>query len=379
MNQKINYIVGYFYKTLKKEKYPDSFDKLLFKYDVIIHYLTWRCNSRCITCNCWKTPIREKKKEIWNTVNIRKFYATVKVKEVYLTGGEPTLIPNFKEIVKEIHKISGATISFTTNSLATEKIKKDVLSLKESSVPFLVSLSCNGFEKIHDFSRGVKGNYKKVLHLIDFFKNNKISFYLLYTLFPFNINETIKFVKYWKERNINVCIGIGRTDERYKINTSYKKYVIFNKKDYLLMEKVLLNLSNIFPEYKPQYYLIKRINEKSRHFPCFGLSNRLVISPYGEVYPCDGLPKTLYLGNLKDVTFDFNQFVKVNKTKLENVYNIIKNKKCQPCMYVCDLLEGISRSLSRRDKLKIASSLVTRKIRKAIKLKIRNIKLLPLF
>jgi hypothetical protein len=68
-------------------------------------------------------------------------------------------------------------------------------------------------------------------------------------MFPFNIDEILKFVEYWENRNIDVSVGIGRADERYQLKKDHVKYVTFNRGDYIKMEQVLFQLSNIYPKY----------------------------------------------------------------------------------------------------------------------------------
>jgi len=355
--------LAYLCRASKRERYPRHFNKLTFKFGSVIHYLTWRCNSKCITCNCWKTSFDVRNKEVWNVESVKKIYQTLDTESVFLTGGEPTIIPKFKEIAYIIYQTSGATISFATNGLAVTRLKNILLYLKENDVPFRIHLSCNGFEKTHDFSRGIDGSYKKNLELMKFFEENKIPFSLLYTIFPFNIDETINFVEYWRNKNIDVDVMVGRMDSRYKINEDCKKYVTFSEKDYQKMEQVLLQLSNTYPGYTPLYYLIKELNNGKKIFPCFGLYNRIVLDPYGNVYPCDGLPQELLLGNLKSVNFDFNFFITSNRAKIKEVFESIKNKKCQPCMYICDLVGGVSLTLPRRHIIRVVSNQIRRKVR----------------
>jgi len=350
--KKINKTISKFFI---KNTYPQKFNlNLLRKMDTVVHYLTWRCNSRCITCSCWQTSPEEKEKEVWTPENIKKFYSSIKVDFVYLTGGEPTVVPNFKEIVYLIYKTSKADISFNTNSLAIQKIKEDFLWLKSKEIPFSVSLSCNGFEKTHDFSRVIKGNYQKVLELINFLEENKIKYNLLYTIFPFNIDETSEFVDFWRrKKGVWVGLMLGRSDERYKLKEISKRNLNFSKEDYKKIEKILSSLIKTYPDYLPIYYLVKGINENKKTFPCFGLVKRIEIDPYGNVYPCDGLLENLFMGNLKESDFNFNVFLEKNKNRIEKVFEIIKEKKCQPCSYVCDLVYGIELSLPKKDLAKI--------------------------
>jgi len=356
-----------FYHFLSKNNYPNSLKLEGLKFDIIIHYLTWRCNSRCITCNCWQTSPTEQKKEVWNLDNIRKFYSTVKANYVYLTGGEPSIIPNFREIVEIIYKTSGASVSFTTNGLATKKIEEDLLWLKKRGIIFSLDLSCNGFEQKHDFSRGIIGNYQKILELINFCQSHKIYFTLSFTAFSFNLDEAIPFIDYWNKKGVEVTLGIARFDQRYKINENFKKDIIDDRDYPRILEKILKELCEKYPQYLPQYQLIKKINNNEKNFPCFGLVKRLVVGPYGEVFPCDGLVDKLYLGNLKESDFDFRKFIQSKEDRFKEVFNIIKEKRCQPCFYITDLLYGINLTLPKKDIIRILKKRFLVRIKKLFK------------
>jgi radical SAM protein with 4Fe4S-binding SPASM domain len=357
------------FKTLKTfihpakfpEEYPTYLGSKNFKFDSVIHYLTLSCNSHCVTCNIWKLPQRYESNSL-TLDNIKNLYSTLRAEEVYLTGGEPFLVPDFSRVCEIIHQCSGAHISFTTNGLATAKIKEGLIYLKRKKIPFGVSFSCNGFEKIHDFSRGIEGNYKKILDLIEFCNENSIRPALLYTIFPFNIEETIPFVKYWKKRGVGVSVSISRTDERYNLGEEYFQYTAFDQSAKNRLLKMLEELINIYPEYSDVYYLIKNLEEGRKIFPCFGLIKRIVIDFYGNVYPCDGLEEDLCLGNLRDVNFNFDRFCLQNQKRIKEIFETIREKRCQPCPYVCDLLYGISQTLPRKDKIKIIYSKIKQKM-----------------
>jgi radical SAM protein with 4Fe4S-binding SPASM domain len=346
------------FSMIKKERFSSKFANLKYKFDNIVHYLTWRCNSRCTTCGCWKVSSSEKDREVWNVKNIEKLYSSLNVKRVYLTGGEPTLYDNFKEIVAAIYKNSSADVSFSTNAVLKTKIKEDVIWLKKNRIPFHVGLSCNGFKEIHDYSRGIKGNYDNVKYLIGFFKKNKINFSLVYTLFPFNMDIAFNFIKYWKDQRVNVVLNIGRYDDRYKIFNNTQEYAGFANKHYLQLENTLFSLIKLNVKYINYYYLVKEKNKGRYFFPCFGLQKRIVIAPYGDVYPCDLLLDKLKLGNLKKNNYIFDLLKKNEYFNFKRVHKIIRDRGCQPCESICDLAYAIRFSFPKNEMLTLTKIII---------------------
>lgn len=122
------------------------------------------------------------------------------------------------------------------------------------------------------------------------------------------------------EKNIYVGCGIGRLDERFLIkhqgfvNKEFFKSLVFTPADLLKVEKILFELSRIDRSYLPHYCLIKKINE-SKNLSCSGLWKKIVIGPYGDVYPCTGMLDKLCLGNLKES--NFNLFLKSNEKRIK--------------------------------------------------------------
>lgn len=356
-----------FLRALNKEVYPGKFSGVDFKYDSIVHYFSWRCNSHCITCNCWKTPEAAKDKEVWNAASLTKFYSTIKVEKVYITGGEPTVLPEFKEMVKAIHDASRAQMSFTVNALDAPKIEADLIWLKARRVPFTLSISCNGFEDVHDFSRGTPGNYQKINALTEFLKNERIPFYFLYAVFPFNLDKTEEFVRHCRSNKINVGISFARFDRRLMVNADMKENVFLSDAQVKKADEIILRLSQDYPEYLYAHKLLTGMIRHSPVMPCFGLYKRLVIDPYGGVFPCDGLPEEMNLGNLREAEFDFKKLLEVNRDKWERVFETIRDKRCQPCNYICDLSDALLKGLARRERLGIFMRLAGLKIKKIIR------------
>lgn len=125
----------------------------------IVASVTFRCNSKCRTCDVWRKPSDDMTSGEWTQVfaNLGRapFYLT-------FTGGEPFLRKDFAEIV-----ITGAelcrpgVITIPTNGLLTKRIVDQVGQIC-SNAPHSqigVNLSLDGIGQEHDEIRQVPGNW----------------------------------------------------------------------------------------------------------------------------------------------------------------------------------------------------------------------------
>jgi len=124
--------------------------------------LTDNCNSKCITCDYWKTHHD-------NELRLEEFQSVLEqlrglgVEEVMFTGGEPTMRVELVPIVHHAARLGFSTIGLTTNALSLPATKID--QLLGAGLTQIV-LSLEGPES-HDEIRGVPGNTRKVLAVLE--------------------------------------------------------------------------------------------------------------------------------------------------------------------------------------------------------------------
>ena len=122
---------------------------------------TYVCQSRCITCNIWqKRPKGELTlEEIQSLAKNSPF-----VKWLQITGGEPFIRSDIDEIAKSFAK-NLYILSIPTNSLCDSRmVKEKVKSILSLKIPnFVLTLSLDGYEQVHDEIRGIKGNFRRVI------------------------------------------------------------------------------------------------------------------------------------------------------------------------------------------------------------------------
>ena len=78
--------------------------------------VTYRCNARCNMCNRYKVPARPEEEITLETIR--------KLPEMYftnITGGEPFIREDLKDIVRELQKKSNRIV-ISTNGFFTDRI-----------------------------------------------------------------------------------------------------------------------------------------------------------------------------------------------------------------------------------------------------------------
>ena len=129
----------------------------------VVASVSYRCNSRCQTCNVWQRPSDEMTAAEW-----RRVFANLGRAPFYLTftGGEPFLRADLHELV-----IAGAelcrpsVITIPTNGLLTGRII-DYIGQICTAAPWSqigLNLSLDGVGPEHDEIRGVPGNWKRAM------------------------------------------------------------------------------------------------------------------------------------------------------------------------------------------------------------------------
>jgi MoaA/NifB/PqqE/SkfB family radical SAM enzyme len=129
----------------------------------IVVSVSYRCNSKCKTCDVWRKPNDDMSVDEW-----RKVFANLGHSPFYLTftGGEPFLRADLHEMV-----IAGAelcrpgVITIPTNGLLTKRIldQVDQICGAAPQAKIGINLSLDGIGEEHDEIRQVPGNWERAM------------------------------------------------------------------------------------------------------------------------------------------------------------------------------------------------------------------------
>ena len=113
--------------------------------------VTYRCNARCTMCNRYKAP--SKKEEEISIETIKKLppmYFT------NITGGEPFIREDLKDIVRELYKKSDRIV-ISTNGFFTDRI----VDLCKEFPQIGIRISIEGLEQTNNEIRGLDDGFNK--------------------------------------------------------------------------------------------------------------------------------------------------------------------------------------------------------------------------
>ncbi len=130
----------------------------MYPFSVVIS-ISYRCNSKCRTCDVWRKPNDDLTLEEWDKV-FQKLGRT----PVYMTftGGEPFLRDDLDQmVISGYQHCQPEYITIPTNGLLTDRILAQAENIVRTCADAQIglNLSLDGVGDVHDDIRGVPGNW----------------------------------------------------------------------------------------------------------------------------------------------------------------------------------------------------------------------------
>jgi len=228
------------------------------------------CNYKCENCPC-----KRKRKNVIEFEEFKEYIEKIKkekdVERIVLSGGEPTIHPQFFEILKYLNS-KGMHITLLSNGSMLsnlefiENIKKSFDINRLNIVMTLYNVS----EKKHDIGTGVKGSFRNTLLAFDLLIENNIEVKLKYCISKENYKSISKFLKYFDKRfPENVSFQITSLDfSGMSIEQKKKNYYKYKNVKYHLnkalrsfndkRELIIVNTPLCASNYKYWKYYVKK-------------------------------------------------------------------------------------------------------------------------
>ena len=278
--------------------------------------VTENCNSRCVTCDYWKSQYQD----VMSTEDIVQLInklAELGITHLGLTGGEPLLREDLFEILKYAETDAFHGLALSTNGLLVKKRHEEI---NRSPINHL-SVSIDGLEQTNDAIRGIKGSFKLVFEGLSLIEKKSIA--IVTTLNRESANEL--------EPLIDMAHSFGYSWGFNLLNSE----VFFVKgcdmnglwpepQDTDQMVKVLHNKVKL-PSYKLDYVERYYKRETQKEPPCYlGFFNIYILSNGDILSGCYPLPP---MGNIfKD---DLHKVIKSEKYR-ERALAMLQ-RKCPGC------------------------------------------------
>jgi MoaA/NifB/PqqE/SkfB family radical SAM enzyme len=298
---------------------------------------TYRCNSKCKTCNIWKIKHYGDELELWEYEKI--FHSIGKLLWATLGGGEPFLRRDFTEIVIKLIEIcKPEVITIPTNGSLHQTISKCIKKILRFSdkTKIILNISLDDIGVNHDNIRGFPKNFELITQTVKRLKNiNDKNFTLGIhtTVSKYNINrfqDIFNFV----EENIKPDSFIIETAQKRSeffnldsdICSDNKKIIsvldFFGKK---LKQRSCYGIPKLIKSFRVVYYdNVKKLITSQKKLACYSHFASSHIKPYGDVWAC--AVRGDVVGNLRDFNYDFRKLWFSKKS--EAIREQIKRRGC---------------------------------------------------
>jgi MoaA/NifB/PqqE/SkfB family radical SAM enzyme len=279
---------------------------------------SYRCNSRCKTCNVWLLPNDDLVLEEWDRV-----FESLGRAPYWFTfsGGEPTLRKDLPDMVASAYRhCRPGIINIPTNGIQHKVIPGRVERVLEAAPKseVIINLSLDGVGCKHDEIRGVRGNWSHSLSTYAALKalksqHKNLTLGVHTVISNFNVDSFAELCEYVQTRLKPDSFITEIAEERVELDTvglgitpTAEKYTVAI--DALLesmREQRLTGVAEVAQAFRREYYeLVKRtLREHRQVIPCMAGVASAQIAPNGDVWTC--CVRAQSMGNLREHDYDF--------------------------------------------------------------------------
>lgn len=293
--------------------------------------VTYRCNAKCTMCNRYKVPsVAGEEISIDTIKKLPQMYFT------NITGGEPFIREDLKDIVRELYKKSDRIV-ISTNGFFTDRI----VDLCKEFPQIGIRISIEGLENTNNEIRGLDDGYQKGYNTLRKLKEMGM--------------QDVGFGMTVQDRNAaDLCALYDISDElsmEFATASLHNSFYFVESNniinDRLMVAQNFENLVNrLLDSNSPKKWfrayfnhgLINYIFSQKRLLPCDMSFDTFFIDPYSDVMPCNGTKEKMVMGNLKDQSFEELW----NSEQAENVRKAVRN-----CDRNCWMIGSVSPAMHK--------------------------------
>lgn len=259
--------------------------------------VTYRCNARCSMCNRYKAPSKAEEEISIDTIKkLPKMYFT------NITGGEPFIREDLKEIVRELYKKSDRIV-ISTNGFFTDRI----VDLCKEFPQIGIRISIEGLENTNNEIRGLQDGFNKgyttLKTLVDMGMKD-VGFGM--TVQDKNAPDLVPLYELSNEMGMEFATA-SLHNSFYFVeakNIIKDRPMVAENFERLINEMLDSNSPKKWFRAYFNHGLINYIYGQKRLLPCDMSFDTFFIDPYGDVMPCNGTKDKEVMGNLNEQNWD---------------------------------------------------------------------------
>ncbi len=282
-------------------------------------------------CNRYKAPSMPEEEITIETIKkLPRMYFT------NITGGEPFIRTDLKDIVKELYKKSDRIV-ISTNGFFTERI----IDLAEEFPQIGIRISIEGLKKTNDEIRGIDNGYQRGCHTLEVLHKmgvKDIGFGM--TVQDKNASDLVPLYKLSDKMGLEFATASLHNSFYFVETTNIIRNRPFVAQNFEELIKELLKSNNPKKWFRAYFNhgLINYIYGQKRLLPCDMSFDTFFIDPYGDVMPCNGTKDKEVMGNLNKQSWDELW----NSTQADKI-----RKKVRCCDRNCWMIGSVSPAMHK--------------------------------
>ncbi len=255
--------------------------------------VTYRCNARCNMCNRYKKPSQPEEEISLETIKkLPPMYFT------NITGGEPFIRTDLKEIVRELRKKSDRIV-ISTNGFFTDRI----VELCREFPDIGIRISIEGLEETNNQIRGLEDGFNRgcsTLKKLVEMGMKDVGFGM--TVQDLNAKDLVALYDLSNEMNMEFATA-SLHNSFYFVeakNIIHDRPMVAKEFERLINELLKSKSPKKWFRAYFNHGLINYIYGQKRLLPCDMAFDTFFIDPYGDVMPCNGTKDKEVMGNLNE-------------------------------------------------------------------------------
>ncbi len=259
--------------------------------------VTYRCNARCTMCNRYKCPSTPEEEISIETIQ--------KLPEMYftnITGGEPFIRTDLKEVVRELDKKSDRIV-ISTNGFFTDRI----IDLCKEFPNVGIRISIEGLEETNNAIRGLDDGFNRgytTLQKLVEMGHGDVGFGM--TVQDCNAKDLVPLYQISDKMNMEFATA-SLHNSFYFVeakNIIHDREMVAQNFEDLINELLKSNSPKKWFRAYFNHGLINYIYGQKRLLPCDMAFDTFFIDPYGDVMPCNGTKEKEVMGNLNTQSWE---------------------------------------------------------------------------
>lgn len=314
---------------------------------LLTYSVTAACRSLCRTCNIGRVYLKnpEIAKQDLTLEEVEKAFSSLgPVYFFNISGGEPFMRMDLAEIVRlAAIYLKPSIIHIPTNALAPRAIEKSTQRILDymdahlpASVPLSIKPSIDGVGDMHDYVRGIQGNFAKLDETIDRLlairaKRPRLHVDLGTVISNYNLHH-LDDIENWVHARGVESYRHEIAEQRVEFHNIGEPITppadVYERLTRRFADKIVRNIKNkafvtrALEAVRVSYYqvAIQILRQRRQVTPCYGGLSNIHLNFNGDIWPCCILGAEKNLGNIRDWNYDIPKLLSSDPAKKSKRY-----------------------------------------------------------